>query len=474
MTDPTSAQTLAEQGAWATASKGGQVSATVQNGVVTVTNGGSEVKVPVTVPAGTTVNGGAAFGQSYGGDRSDWVDLGNGATETLNENVGPAITSAASASSIVGTAFSFTVTTTGAPTPSLTETGSLPAGVSFKDNGDGTATISGTPASGSGGSYPIQITAANSVGGTTQSFTLSSAEAPTITSPGTATFSTGVAGTYTVTTTGSPVPSITESGALPSGMTFKDNKDGTGTISGTPANGSQGTYPVTLSATNSSGSTATLSLTITVNAAAPPTITSGSVADFTLNQAGAVAVTTTGAPTRRLPRRDAAERADVHRQRQRHGPAVGHPDGHGHDQRDLHGQQREQPECHPGLPDRGRPGPRLHQRRDGHGHGRIVVLLHRQGGRIPGSELGRFKPAPGGYLHRQQGRHGHPVRHADRGGYLRGAPHRHQRLRLGAADADHHHRAAPGHHQRQLRHLHRRNPGDVLGDHHRQSHREDH
>ena len=116
MTDLTSAQTLAEQGAWATASKGGQVSATVQNGVVTVTNGGSEVKVPVTVPAGTTVNGGAAFGQSYGGDRSDWVDLGNGATETLNENVGPAITSAASASSIVGTAFSFTVTTTGAPT----------------------------------------------------------------------------------------------------------------------------------------------------------------------------------------------------------------------------------------------------------------------------------------------------------------------------------------------------------------------
>ena len=194
MTDVTDAQTLAEQGAWATANSGGKVSATVQNGVVTVTNGGSEVKVPVTVPAGTTVNGGAAFGQSYGGDRSDWVDLGNGATETLNENVGPAITSAASASSIVGTAFSFTVTTTGAPTASLTETGSLPAGVSFKDNGDGTATISGTPASGSGGSYPIQITAANSVGGTTQSFTLTNSEAPTITSPATATFSTGVAG----------------------------------------------------------------------------------------------------------------------------------------------------------------------------------------------------------------------------------------------------------------------------------------
>ena len=297
MTDVSEAQVMAEQAAWASASTGSSVSATVQNGVVTVTNNGSEVKVPVTVPAGTTVNGGPAFGTPYGGDLSDWVDLGNGATQTLNENVAPAITSAASAGSIVGAAFSFTVTTTGAPTPALSETGALPAGISFTDNGNGTATISGTPASGSGGSYPIQITAGNSVGGTSQSFTLNNSEAPTITSPATATFSTGVAGTYTVTTTGYPAATITESGSLPSGMTFKDNGDGTGTISGTPSSGSQGSYPVTLSATNSSGSTATLSLAITVNAAAAPTITSGSVADFTLNQAGAVAVTTTGAPT---------------------------------------------------------------------------------------------------------------------------------------------------------------------------------
>ena len=124
----------------------------------------------------------------------------------------PTITSASSANSIVGAAFSFTVTTTGAPTAALTELGNLPAGISFKDNGDGTATISGTPASGSGGSYPIQITAGNSVGGSSQSFTLSNAEAPTITSPATATFSTGVAGTYTVTTTGYPAATITESG----------------------------------------------------------------------------------------------------------------------------------------------------------------------------------------------------------------------------------------------------------------------
>ena len=86
------------------------------NGTVTVTNNGAGVNVPVTVPPGTTVNG-AAFGQAYGGDLSDWVNLGTGATETLTENVAPAITSAASATSIVGAPFSFTVTTTGAPDP---------------------------------------------------------------------------------------------------------------------------------------------------------------------------------------------------------------------------------------------------------------------------------------------------------------------------------------------------------------------
>ena len=163
MTDVTEAQVLAEQGAWATASAGTGISASETNGTVTVTNSGSAVNVPVTVPAGTTVNG-AAFGQSYGGNLSDWVNLGTGATETLTENVAPAITSAASATSIVGAAFSFTVTTTGAPAPALTETGALPSGITFTDNGNGTATIAGTAAAGSGGSYPITITATNSVG----------------------------------------------------------------------------------------------------------------------------------------------------------------------------------------------------------------------------------------------------------------------------------------------------------------------
>ena len=293
--------TLADQTAWAStlAQASPTVTASETNGVVTINNGGTgAVNVPVTVPPGTTVSGSSTTLDSYGGELSNWLSMGGGSSATLTENVAPTITSAASATAIVGAPFSFTVTTTGAPAPTLTESGALPTGITFTDNGNGTATIAGT-ASGSGGSYPITITASNGVGtAATQSFTLTSAGAPTITSPGTATFATGVAGTYTVTTTGSPAPAITEAGTLPAGLTFTDNGNGTATISGTAT--TVGTSTVTISATNSSGSTATLSLTITVTAAAAPTITSASTADFTLNQAGAVAITTTGSPTPKI------------------------------------------------------------------------------------------------------------------------------------------------------------------------------
>jgi len=50
--------------------------------------------------------------------------------------------------------------------------------------------------------------------------------------------------------TRSPTASISESGALPSGITFTDNHDGTATLAGTPAAGTGATYPLTLTASN--------------------------------------------------------------------------------------------------------------------------------------------------------------------------------------------------------------------------------
>jgi len=87
----------------------------------------------------------------------------------------PAITSAATATSQTGSPLTVTITSTGTPVPALTETGPLPAGVTFTDNGDGTAILAGTAA----GTYPITISASNGIGQpATQSFTLTVTPAP--------------------------------------------------------------------------------------------------------------------------------------------------------------------------------------------------------------------------------------------------------------------------------------------------------
>jgi hypothetical protein len=217
------------------------------------------------------------------------------ATQSFTLTVSPAvaITSANSATFVVGTAGSFTVTTASTPVAAtITQTGALPAGVTFVNNGNGTATLAGTPAAGTGGIYPITITASNGVAANgVQSFTLTVNQAPAITSTNAATFPIGAAGSHTVTATGFPAPTLSMTGTLPTGVTFNTT---TGVLSGTPPAGSGGTYPVVFTAANGVGSNATQNFTLTVNQA--PVITSASAATFTVGAAGTFTVTTTGTP----------------------------------------------------------------------------------------------------------------------------------------------------------------------------------
>ena len=205
----------------------------------------------------------------------------------------PAITSANSTTFVVGTAGSFSVTTTGLPTPSIARSGTLPSGVTFTDNGDGTATLAGTPAAGTGGAYPLTFTASNGVGSNAvQNFTLTVNQAPAITSANSTTFTVGSAGSFTVTKTGFPSPTLSVSGTLPGGVTFTP---GTGALAGTPATGTGGTYPLTFTANNGVGSNATQNFTLTVNEA--PAITSASSAAFAVGGNGSFTVTKTGFPS---------------------------------------------------------------------------------------------------------------------------------------------------------------------------------
>ena len=99
---------------------------------------------------------------------------------------------------------------------------------------------------------------------------------PAITSADHATFSVGTAGSFIVTASGAPAPTFAQSGTLPAGVGFNT---ATGVLSGTPAAGTVGTWPVTFTASNGSGTPATQSFTLTV-AKGTPTLTWATPADI--------------------------------------------------------------------------------------------------------------------------------------------------------------------------------------------------
>ena len=140
------------------------------------------------LPNSTTfgpVNAGTyAFDASYSGDAN--YRATTSACEPFTVLEAPAITSADNATFVITHAGTFTVTTTGYPEAAsmvIDDGGaSLPSGVTFVDNGDGTATLSGTPDVGTSGTYPFTITATNGVPtAATQDFTLTIDLAPAIT-----------------------------------------------------------------------------------------------------------------------------------------------------------------------------------------------------------------------------------------------------------------------------------------------------
>ena len=199
------------------------------------------------------------------------ASYGTGNPATLVETaspMAPTITGPSSASFIVGWPGTFSVTDDGSPSPTLTELGSLPSGVTFTPAG----VISGTPAPGTAGNYPIIITAANGVSpNATQSFMLTVQAAPQITSANATTFTVGSGGNFTVAATGYPAPTFSvASGTLPAGVTLNGT---TGVLSGTPTTGSAVTYVVTISASNGVSPAASQSLTITVVTPPPTSLT---------------------------------------------------------------------------------------------------------------------------------------------------------------------------------------------------------
>lgn len=166
----------------------------------------------------------------------------------------PVIFSSLAASGSVGTAFSYNLGATNSPT-SFNAVG-LPSGLAVNPT---TGVISGTPSV--AGVYNTIVSATNGTGTDTKTAVITIlGNAPAISSSLSATGQVGVAFSYTITATNSPI-SYSMSGAP-----FSFTQTGA-VISGTPS--AIGTYSFTISATNPTG---TDTKTVTLVVSAPPVV----------------------------------------------------------------------------------------------------------------------------------------------------------------------------------------------------------
>ena len=110
-------------------------------GIPTYPTAQNDTSLTVTAPAGEAVDNTSVTVTSVGGAAS--ASYAYTAPDLCG--TGCVFTSPTTAVATTGVPFSFTVSATGGVTPTFLEKGRLPMGVTFVDNFDGTATLSGTP-----------------------------------------------------------------------------------------------------------------------------------------------------------------------------------------------------------------------------------------------------------------------------------------------------------------------------------------
>ena len=215
------------------------------------------------------------------------------------------ITSPGSLNATAGAPVNFLVTATGSPAPKLSiDPEALVDGLTFTDNGNGTATIAGVPPLpgefqcskidlSTGTSRPCAIFATNSQGTVQQPFTINLASAPTasVAPPIGATFTAGVYNQVLLTATGATTPVSWTFFPDPNApwLSLQDNGTGTAQLKGTPPLGTTGMFSpgAVPTALGSRGIGPVFPITV-VSAAQ---FTSPNTTTFTVGTAGSFAVT---------------------------------------------------------------------------------------------------------------------------------------------------------------------------------------
>jgi hypothetical protein len=193
--------------------------------------------------------------------------------------VEPKITSVAPAAGIIGSLFTYKISSTGIPKPTISVSGN-PEWLTLTDT-----TLSGTPPT-FGVFGPVTITATNILGSVQQSFSITVPSAPSITSPALTSAVANSLYSYTIAASGLPIPDLSITGN-PSWLSLNGN-----TLSGTPT--SVGTFgPISVTATNTEGST---QQTFSIIVSSIPEITSSPLTAGTAGSVYTYSITATGVP----------------------------------------------------------------------------------------------------------------------------------------------------------------------------------
>jgi hypothetical protein len=154
-----------------------------------------------------------------------------------------------------GKSVAFNVTAAGDPTPTITAT-DLPSwlklGKTTTKSGSATAKLSGKAPASSAGAFTLTIEASNGVSAPVyQTFTVN---VLAVTSPKTADITAGQPVNLDVTSSDTPANPVLAVSGLPSGLTFTDDGNGNGAITGTVPAGrhSSGHHSVKITATSGS------------------------------------------------------------------------------------------------------------------------------------------------------------------------------------------------------------------------------
>ncbi len=176
------------------------------------------------------------------------------------DNDGPVFTSSPLTTATEDSPYTYNITATdvdGQPINFAIATN--PGWLSLDDNGDGTATLSGTPTNDYVGNNEVVISVSDGTANTTQTFTINVAntnDAPVFTSTATTAANEDELYTYNVTTNDvdGQTPSIALT-AHPGWLAITDNGNGTATLTGTPTNDDVGNNSVTITASDGTAST---------------------------------------------------------------------------------------------------------------------------------------------------------------------------------------------------------------------------